>query len=137
MDCIFCRIIAGAIPARKLAENEAALAFLDINPISKGHALVIPKRHCADLFDADPAELAGVMALAQQVARQTKAALGCDGLNMVQNNGAAAGQEVFHYHVHLVPRWAGDGVLGGWQPLADPGDLNAVAESIRAAGGAA
>lgn len=137
MDCLFCRIIAGEIPARTIAESETALAFLDINPVSKGHALVIPRRHCADLFDASPEDLAGVAALAQRTASQLKAALACDGLNVSQHNGPAAGQEIFHYHVHLIPRWEGDGVLRGWQPLANPGNLDELAGRIRAAGGAA
>jgi len=107
MDCIFCRIVAGEIPAHKVYEDERTLAFLDIQPSSRGHTLVIPKQHASDLFDITPESLASTTASSQTVARILRTKLRPDGMNVFQNNGAAAGQAVFHYHVHLVPRWEG------------------------------
>jgi histidine triad (HIT) family protein len=106
-DCIFCQIVAGHAPAAKIAESEHALAFLDLFPTAPGHALVIPKTHYDDLFGADDETLADVHRLARRVAQALRKALAPDGLMVFQLNGAAAGQTVFHYHAHLVPRQAG------------------------------
>ncbi len=134
MDCIFCRIIAGEIPAHRIAEDAATLAFLDIHPLSQGHTLVIPRRHCANLFEAQPDDLAAVAQMTKQVGQQLKAALSPDGLNVMQNNGPAAGQDVFHYHVHLIPRWSNDGLLRGWQRQPTEGvNLAELAARIRTA----
>ena len=129
MDCIFCKIVAGDIPSHKVYEDNATLAFLDINPASRGHALVIPKQHAVDLYDMPPDALSNVAQVAQQVARRLQEVLQPDGLNVIQNNGSAAGQAVFHYHVHLIPRWQGDGVLRWWRP----GDTDYVALGTLAA----
>ena len=136
MDCIFCKIVAGDIPAFKIHEDMAALAFMDINPLSEGHALVIPKRHCAGLFDADDLTLAATMAAARKVALAMRDTLGLDSLNMVQANGPWAKQSVPHLHIHLVPRREGDGVPLDWEQ--EPGDMetikklgDAIAEKIR------
>jgi histidine triad (HIT) family protein len=106
MTTIFEKIVAGQAPCHKIAETEHALAFLDIRPVSRGHTLVIPKVHAADLLDISPVSLHAVMDLAQQVAKRQMDVLGADGITVWQNNRAAGGQEVFHFHVHVIPRWA-------------------------------
>lgn len=118
MDCIFCRIIAGEIPSHKVYEDDATLAFLDINPASHGHALVIPKEHAADLFSLSPDALAATAKTTQTVARLLQRGVRPEGINILQNNGPASGQVVFHYHVHLIPRWSGDRALSMWKPGA-------------------
>ncbi len=115
MDCIFCAIIRGEIPAYKVFEDRHAFAFLDINPFGRGHTLVVPKFHAPDLFHLPPEELAGVMPAVQRVATLLKRRLGCDGLAMMQLNGEAAGQTVGHVHFHLIPRYADQ--PAGWAPL--------------------
>lgn len=104
-DCIFCKIVAGEIPASKVYENDQVLAFLDITQVTKGHTLVIPKKHFRNVLDMD-AEVAGqVFAAVPAIARQLKEKLGASGLNIVNNNEEAAGQTVFHTHIHLLPRF--------------------------------
>jgi len=111
-DCIFCKIIRGEIPSSKVFENEKILAFLDINPVSKGHTLVIPKTHYAG-FSEIPADLLTEMGqLLQRVGQAAKTHLGSDGFNVLLNNGRAAGQRIDHAHFHLLPRSTGDGVMG-------------------------
>jgi len=107
-DCIFCAIAAGEIPCFKVYEDELVLAYLDINPFSKGHTLVIPKAHSQGLLDTDDATLAVIIARVKKVAARLKGTLGYDGFNILQNNGEAAGQTVHHIHFHIVPRWNGD-----------------------------
>lgn len=124
MDCIFCRIVAGQIPCFKVFEDEATLAFMDINPLAEGHLLVIPKAHCANLWEADESTLSAVMATARRVGRAMRSALGLDSLNVVQANGPHAAQSVPHLHLHLIPRRAGDGLGMDW-PL-DGGDMDAL-----------
>lgn len=134
MASIFSRIVNGSIPAVKVYEDNATLAFMDINPASRGHTLVISKEEYPDLFSIPPEVLTAVALTVQRVARALQAVFNPDGINIIQNNGAAAGQTVFHYHVHLIPRWAGDHVLSAWRPqLSDPAQLQAQAEQIRAA----
>ncbi|MBR5590906.1 MAG: HIT family protein [Kiritimatiellae bacterium] len=113
-DCIFCKIIKGEIPCFKIFEDDHAFAFLDINPIERGHTLVIPKFHAKELFFLPPEELAGVMPAIQRTATLLKKKLGCDGLALSQLNGEAAGQTVFHVHFHLIPRYAGTPI--DWTP---------------------
>ncbi|MFT4217345.1 MAG: HIT family protein [Micropruina sp.] len=105
MACLFCSIVAGDIPARRVYEDDHAIAFLDINPWKRGHTLVIPRRHVDDLLDADEA-LTEIAPAIGTVARLLTERLDSDGLNLLSNTGAVAGQEVFHLHVHLVPRYA-------------------------------
>ncbi|MFT3887122.1 MAG: HIT family protein [Arachnia sp.] len=105
MDCLFCRIVAGEIPARKVYEDDASFAFLDIAPWQRGHTLVIPKRHVADVL-ADDDVLAEVAPAVARVGRLLKERLGADACNVLSNAGAASGQEVFHAHVHILPRWS-------------------------------
>lgn len=109
-DCIFCRIVRGEAPAHVVYEDEHTIAFLDINPLSRGHTLVIPKRHYRDLLGMPAEELAAVVAAAQRVAGAILTGLGADGVNLLHATGAAAGQTVFHFHLHLIPRYSGDGL---------------------------
>lgn len=133
MASIFSRIVQGEIPAAKLFEDDLTLAFLDVNPAARGHSLVICKQELPDLLSLPPELVAAVARTSQTVARALMAALQPDGLNVVQNNGAAAGQVVFHYHVHLIPRWEGDRALSGWRPGASsPDELRALAATITA-----
>ena len=115
-NCIFCKIANGAIPSATLYEDEEFRVILDLGPASKGHALILPKKHAADLFEL-PDETAGkAMILAKKMAGILKKGLNADGINVVQNNGTAAGQTVFHFHIHLIPRYQGDTVQVTWKP---------------------
>jgi len=133
MDCVFCKIRDGQIPSTRIYEDERTLAFMDINPLSEGHCLVVTRAHAATLFEADEADLQAAMATAKRVALALRRALAPDGLNMLQANGAAAFQSVPHFHLHLIPRWNGDGKGFDW-PLV-PGDrarIQVSADKIRA-----
>ena len=115
-NCIFCKIAAGEIPSATLYEDEDFRVILDLGPASKGHALILPKQHYANLYEL-PDELAEkVIRLAKKMVIAMTKALQCDGFNVVQNNGEAAGQTVFHFHMHLIPRYKGDGVGITWTP---------------------
>ena len=107
-DCIFCKIAAGEIPSRKLYEDEDFVVILDLNPTSKGHALIIPKEHYANLYEIDEEVAAKAMKLAKKMALKMTDVLGCDGFNLLQNNGESAGQTIFHFHMHLIPRYSED-----------------------------
>lgn len=130
MPTIFEKIVAGQAPCHKIAETEHALAFLDIRPVSRGHTLVIPKVHAADLLDISPASLHAVMDLAQQVAKRQMDVLGADGITVWQNNRAAGGQEVFHFHVHVIPRWGGQRLERKGISM-NPQDLQQMVEQLR------
>lgn len=130
-DCVFCAIAAGEIPCFKVYEDELVLAYLDINPFAKGHTLVIPKKHSAGLLDTDDETLAVVVSRVKKVAAHLKAALGCDGFNIMQNNGEAAGQTVRHVHFHIVPRWTGDDASSFVNRPGDMEALKALAEQVR------
>jgi histidine triad (HIT) family protein len=104
-ECAFCRIVAGNLPAHVVYEDETTIAFLDNAPLERGHTLVVPKHHARNLFDIDPDLAAQVTQVVARIAPRLVAAVGADGLNVSQNNERAAGQLVFHYHVHLIPRW--------------------------------
>ncbi len=115
-NCIFCKIAAGEIPSATLYEDEDFRVILDLGPATKGHALILPKQHAANLLEL-PDELAGkAILVAKKMAGKMKEVLECDGLNLVQNNGEAAGQTVHHFHIHLIPRYAGDQAGVGWKP---------------------
>ena len=115
-NCIFCKIANGEIPSKTLYEDDKFRVILDLGPASKGHALILPKEHNADLYEL-PEETAGeVMKLAKKMAAQMTQRLGCEGFNLVQNNGELAGQTVFHFHMHLIPRYRDDGQKIGWKP---------------------
>lgn len=110
MDCIFCKIINGEIPCSKVYDDDMFIGFLDIRPIHKGHTLIVPKAHFENIFDT-PADFASaVYPVIKKVAEAVKNATGCDAVNIVQNNGAEAGQEVFHSHLHIIPRYKDDGL---------------------------
>ena len=116
MDCIFCKIANGEIPSATLYEDEDFRVILDLGPATKGHALLLPKKHYANLFEL-PEDLAQKAVLAaQKVAGKLKDKMGADGINLVQNNGEAAGQTVFHFHVHMIPRYRNDQAGIGWKP---------------------
>lgn len=131
-DCLFCKIANGEIPSATIYENSEFRVILDISPASKGHALIIPKEHFTDIFDIDAVTAGKLFSLATEVARAMKRVLKCDGMNIVQNNGAIAGQTVFHFHLHLIPRYNGDDVNIGWpQHEADMEENNRLAKEIR------
>lgn len=114
-DCIFCKLANGDIPTATLYEDEDFRVILDANPASKGHALIIPKEHYADLYELDDSVAGKAMILAKKMIAKLTDILGCDGYNIVQNNGECAGQIVFHYHLHMIPRYKGDDVGLGWK----------------------
>ena len=115
-NCIFCKIANGEIPSATLYEDEEFRVILDLGPASKGHALILPKKHAANLFELPDETAEKVMVLAKKIAGRLKEGLGADGINLVQNNGEAAGQTVFHFHMHLIPRYDGDTVQVTWTP---------------------
>lgn len=104
-DCIFCKIAAGEIPSRKIYEDKDLIAIMDLNPTSKGHSLIIPKEHCTNIYDIDEDIAAKVIKTAKKLATKMTVALNCDGFNLLQNNGETAGQTMFHFHMHLIPRY--------------------------------
>lgn len=132
-ECIFCAIAAHRAPAAMVYEDDQTVAFLDIHPIAKGHALVIPRLHCSGIFDLSDEAGRAVIVTAARVARALKERLEPDGLNLLQSNGRAAGQTVDHFHFHLVPRWVGDRLFLPHHPLgrADTGDLETLAGLLR------
>ncbi len=115
-NCIFCKIARGGIPSATLYEDEDFRVILDLGPASKGHALVLPKTHAANLFELPDETAQKALVVAKRVAACLKEGLHADGLNLVQNNGAAAGQTVDHFHIHLIPRYQNDTVNVTWQP---------------------
>ncbi|MCW2777808.1 MAG: hypothetical protein JWN17_1533 [Frankiales bacterium] len=130
-DCTFCRIVAGELPVRIVHEDEAAIAFLDTSPAARGHTLVVPRAHAVQIWDADESSFADVARAVHRVALRLRERLQPDGLTLRQNNGEASGQKVDHVHVHLVPRWHGDGTVGWpWPPPVDL-DLDAVHAQLR------
>lgn len=130
-NCIFCKIANGDIPARTLFENDHFRVILDAGPATRGHALVLPKDHYADLFELPQDAAADAMRVAKQVGTQIVDKMGADGLNLVQNNGETAGQTVRHFHLHLIPRYKNDGQHILWEPgtLSDS-ELDAIRDTI-------
>lgn len=114
--CIFCKIAAGEIPSVTLYEDEDFRVIMDIQPASKGHALILPKEHYANLYELSDELASKVLVLAKKMVTALTDILGCDGYNIVQNNGTVAGQTVFHFHMHLIPRYEDDNVTIGWEP---------------------
>lgn len=117
-NCIFCKIAQGEIPSNTIYEDDSFRVILDNGPATKGHALVLPKEHYADLFEIPEDVLAGASKVAKKVAGNLKDKLGCDGLNLIQNNGEAAGQTVMHFHLHIIPRYENDGQHILWKPTS-------------------
>lgn len=115
-DCIFCRIANGEIPSATIYEDADFRVILDLGPASKGHALILPKEHFDNIYELDEETAAKAFVLAKNMAGKMTEALGCDGFNIVQNNGTVAGQTVFHFHMHLIPRYEGDADFLHWEP---------------------
>jgi histidine triad (HIT) family protein len=131
-ECIFCAIVAGEAPAQIVDSDQRTVSFMDINPATRGHALVAPREHCADLLDAPEEDLAWTMAAARRLAVRMEDALGADGYNVLSACRSAAWQTVFHYHLHVIPRYEDDPLRLPWVPRgADPEAIAAVAGRIR------
>lgn len=130
-SCIFCKIANGEIPSSTVYEDDDFKVILDVSPATKGHALILPKKHFRNIFDIDDIIASRLFVVAGKVARAMKASLNCEGINIVQNNEAIAGQTVFHFHLHIIPRYKHDGQKIGWKPgSSKPEDLQAIAEEI-------
>jgi histidine triad (HIT) family protein len=131
-DCIFCKIVAGELPATVIAEDDHTVAFMDIAPATRGHALVVPREHAEDLLSIDTEELARVMHAAQKVAARAKEVLGADGVNLLNSTGETAWQTVFHFHVHVIPRYEDDPLKLPWVPEeGDADEIKRVGEELR------
>jgi histidine triad (HIT) family protein len=131
-DCIFCKILAGELPATVVDEDERTVAFMDINPATRGHALVIPRAHSRDLLSVDPEDLRAVAVAAQRLAGRMSERLGAQGINVLNSCGALAWQTVFHFHVHVIPRYADDPLRLPWTPAA--GDAEQIAQAAAGLG---
>ncbi|HEY8303126.1 MAG TPA: HIT family protein [Solirubrobacteraceae bacterium] len=132
-DCIFCKIVAGQLPATIVDEDERTVAFMDLNPATRGHALVVPRVHAADLLSIEASELAAVACAAQRLAIHAKERLNADGVNVINSCGAAAWQTVFHFHLHVIPRYQGDPMRLPWLPApGDPEEIAAAARNLTA-----
>ncbi|HEY2141221.1 MAG TPA: HIT family protein [Solirubrobacteraceae bacterium] len=128
-DCIFCKILAGELPATIVDEDERTVAFMDISPATRGHALVIPRTHVEDLLRIEVDDLRAVVVASQRLARRAKEKLGAGGVNLVNSCGALAWQTVFHFHVHVIPRYAEDPLRLPWVPT--PGDPEEIASAAQ------
>lgn len=130
-NCIFCKIAAGEIPSSTVYEDDNFRVIMDIAPASKGHAIILPKNHAANLYELSDEDASKVMIVARKVATAMKEALHCDGINVLQNNGEVAGQTVFHFHVHLIPRYENDQVNIKWSNYKDENcDIAGLAKTI-------
>lgn len=131
-DCIFCKIVSGEIPSETIYENSKIKVIMDIAPANKGHVLILPKEHFDNIYDIDTATAGELFQLAAMTARALKSVLDCDGMNILQNNGTVAGQTVFHFHMHIIPRYEGDTVNVGWKELSyEDGEMEQLREAIR------
>jgi histidine triad (HIT) family protein len=131
-DCIFCKIVAGELPAQIVAEDERTVAFMDISPATRGHLLVIPRRHSRDLLEIGADDLSATMAAAQRLAGRVKERLGADGVNLLNSCGRAGWQTVFHFHVHVIPRYDNDPLRLPWEPEeGDKDEIAAAADELR------
>jgi len=130
-DCLFCRIVAGEIPSTRVDEDERTIAFMDINPATRGHLLVVPREHSTDLLDIGAEDLAACAFMSQKLARRMGERLGADGVNLINSCGSVAWQSVFHFHIHVIPRYADDPLKLPWVPgPADREDLAAAAAAL-------
>ncbi|HUH81682.1 MAG TPA: HIT family protein [Solirubrobacteraceae bacterium] len=133
-DCIFCKIVAGELPARIVDQDDRTIAFMDIAPATRGHALVIPREHSADLLTVPREDLLATLTAAQRLAGRLRERLGADGVNLLNSCGASAWQTVFHFHLHVIPRYADDPLRLPWIPTqGDPDEIAAAAEELTAA----
>jgi histidine triad (HIT) family protein len=131
-NCLFCKIAAGELPAQIVDEDERTVSFMDINPATRGHALVIPRQHARDLLEVGQDDLAATSRSAQRLARKVHDKLGADGVNLINSCGRAAWQTVFHFHVHVIPRYADDPLRLPWTPApGDPEEIAAAAAQLR------
>jgi histidine triad (HIT) family protein len=131
-NCLFCKIIAGEIPSQRVDEDELTVAFMDINPATRGHALVVPRNHAVNLLEISSADLAATIVAAQRLARTVSERLGTDGVSLLNSCGAAAWQTVFHFHIHVIPRYEGDPLRLPWTPApGDPDEIAAAADQLR------
>jgi histidine triad (HIT) family protein len=131
-DCIFCGIVAGEIPAQIVAEDERTVSFMDINPATRGHVLVVPRHHARDLLEIEPDELEAVVVAAQRVAVRMPERLGAAGVNLLNSCGRDAWQTVFHFHMHVIPRYPDDPLRLPWTPgEGDPEEIKAAAQALR------
>lgn len=131
-DCVFCKILDGELPATVIDEDERTVAIMDINPATRGHALVIPRSHSRDLLEIDADDLSAVAAAAQRLAGRLKQRLGADGVNLINSCGQRAWQTVFHFHLHVIPRYEGDPLRLPWTPApGDPSEIAAAAQEIQ------
>ncbi|MFL5908339.1 MAG: HIT family protein [Solirubrobacterales bacterium] len=131
-DCLFCGIVAGSIPSQIVDSDDQTVAFMDIAPATPGHALVVPRTHSADLLEIGADDLSATVLAAQRLARRMKEVLEADGINLINACGAAAWQTVFHFHIHVVPRYADDPLKLPWIPEeGDPDQIAKVAEKLR------
>jgi histidine triad (HIT) family protein len=124
-DCLFCGIVDGSIPSQTIDSDERTVAFMDINPATRGHALVVPRAHSADLLEIGPEDLTATMIASQRLAERMKEVLDADGINLINACGAVAWQTVFHFHIHVVPRYEDDPLKLPWVP--EPGDSDEIA----------
>jgi histidine triad (HIT) family protein len=130
-DCIFCRIISGDIPGQIVDQDEKTVAFMDINPATRGHALVVPRRHARDLLEIDADDLEATIVAAQRLAHRMTERLGAAGVNLLNSCGRAAWQTVFHFHLHVIPRYDGDPLRLPWTPSpGDPAEIAAAAQAL-------
>jgi histidine triad (HIT) family protein len=131
-DCLFCKIVAGEVPATIIDEDEHTVSFMDINPATTGHSLVVPRKHSVDLFDIEPTELQAVAVAAQRLATRALERLGADGVNLLNSSRRVAWQTVFHFHIHVIPRYADDPLRLPWVPApGDPAAIAAAASRLR------
>jgi histidine triad (HIT) family protein len=131
-DCIFCKIIAGEVPGQIIDQDERTVAFMDISPATRGHALVVPRRHARDLLEIEAGDLAATIEGTQRVARRISERLRPDGVNLLNSCGRAAWQTVFHFHIHVIPRYADDPLRLPWTPApGDADEIAAVADQLR------
>lgn len=132
-DCIFCKIVAGELPANVVTQSDRAIAIADINPATRGHALVLPRAHATDVRDIPRDDLEECIVLAQELSRRALERLGADGVNLLHSAGTAAWQTVFHFHIHVIPRYAGDPLRLPWTPApGDAAEIAAAADALRA-----
>jgi histidine triad (HIT) family protein len=128
-DCLFCKIVAGEIPSTRVDEDERTVAFMDINPATRGHLLVVPRAHSVDLLEIGDEDLEACVRMARRLAARLKEKLGADGVNLLNSCGRAAWQTVFHFHLHVIPRYETDPLRLPWVPA--PGDRDEIAQAAR------
>jgi histidine triad (HIT) family protein len=131
-DCIFCKIVGGEVPAQVVEQDERTIAFMDISPATRGHLLVIPREHARDLLEIDPADLEAAVVMAQRMARRVCERFAADGVNLLNSTGRPAWQTVFHFHLHVIPRYDGDPLRLPWIPAeGDPDEIKQAADALR------